>query len=134
MINSCGSAGGFLGPFLLGLLTDRSDGGLAPSFLALAACLFAAGTLILCFPAPGSLGPHGGYADPAHGSPAVLGEDEDEEGSGSGSCAALDAEAGAVGERPRRLLSSHERQGSSKQLGGEVECQPILPAGGGRSA
>src|SRR5712691_2635562 len=47
LINSAGSLGGFLGPSILGLLSDRS-GGFGPGLLYLSACSFTSGLLVLC--------------------------------------------------------------------------------------
>jgi ACS family tartrate transporter-like MFS transporter len=46
LINSFGNLGGFLGPYLLGFLSDRS-GGFGPGLLYLAACSFTSGLLVL---------------------------------------------------------------------------------------
>jgi MFS transporter, ACS family, tartrate transporter len=46
LINSFGNLGGFLGPYLLGLLSDRS-GGFGPGLLYLAACSLTSGLLVL---------------------------------------------------------------------------------------
>jgi ACS family tartrate transporter-like MFS transporter len=46
LINSFGNLGGFLGPYLLGFLSDRS-GGFGPGLLYLAACSFTSGVLVL---------------------------------------------------------------------------------------
>ncbi len=46
LINSFGSLGGFLGPYILGLLSDRS-GGFGPGLLYLSACSFTSGLLVL---------------------------------------------------------------------------------------
>lgn len=56
LINSCGSLGGFIGPFLLGYLADRSGGyGLAMTVLA---CMLAlSSAAILVFPVHGSSEP-----------------------------------------------------------------------------
>ena len=47
LINSFGNLGGFLGPYTLGLLSDRT-GGFGPGLLYLACCSFASGLLVLC--------------------------------------------------------------------------------------
>jgi len=47
LINACGNAGGFVGPYLIGYLTDKT-GGFGASLLFLAACSVASGLLILC--------------------------------------------------------------------------------------
>lgn len=135
-INSLGAVGGFLGPYVLGLLTDRKGGGLGPSFLFLACCLFAAGAALLAFPAPGHQDPAGEYGLAEDGLKRAAGdEDGGREGSGSGSPshAAQRADAAAAAAPPLGSRLSHQRRGSSKQLL-ELECQPILPAGSGRSA
>jgi ACS family tartrate transporter-like MFS transporter len=46
LINSFGNLGGFLGPYLLGFLSDRS-GGFGPGLLYLAACSLGSGLLVL---------------------------------------------------------------------------------------
>jgi ACS family tartrate transporter-like MFS transporter len=46
LINSFGNLGGFLGPYILGLLSDRS-GGFGPGLLYLSACSFTSGLLVL---------------------------------------------------------------------------------------
>ncbi|KAI3428732.1 hypothetical protein D9Q98_007556 [Chlorella vulgaris] len=52
-INSIGAVGGFIGPYLLGVLSERGDGGFGTAMLVLACFLLVAGTCILLFPAPG---------------------------------------------------------------------------------
>jgi len=47
LINSCGNLGGFLGPYMIGFLTDKT-GGFGASLIFLAACSIASGLLILC--------------------------------------------------------------------------------------
>jgi MFS transporter, ACS family, tartrate transporter len=47
LINSCGNLGGFLGPYMIGYLTDKT-GGFGSSLLFLAACSIASGLLLLC--------------------------------------------------------------------------------------
>jgi ACS family tartrate transporter-like MFS transporter len=47
LINSFGNLGGFLGPYTLGILSDRT-GGFGSGFLYLAACSFTSGVLVLC--------------------------------------------------------------------------------------
>jgi len=46
LINSFGNLGGFLGPYLLGIFSDRT-GGFGPGLLYLAACSLASGLLVL---------------------------------------------------------------------------------------
>jgi ACS family tartrate transporter-like MFS transporter len=46
LINSFGNLGGFFGPYILGLLSDRS-GDFGPGLLYISACSFAAGLLVL---------------------------------------------------------------------------------------
>ena len=46
LINSCGNLGGFLGPYMIGYLTDKT-GGFGASLLFLAACSVASGLLVL---------------------------------------------------------------------------------------
>jgi ACS family tartrate transporter-like MFS transporter len=46
LINSCGNLGGFLGPYMIGFLTDRT-GGFGASLLFLGACSVASGLLVL---------------------------------------------------------------------------------------
>jgi ACS family tartrate transporter-like MFS transporter len=46
LINSFGNLGGFFGPYILGLLSDRS-GDFGPGMLYISACSFAAGLLVL---------------------------------------------------------------------------------------
>jgi ACS family tartrate transporter-like MFS transporter len=46
LINSFGNLGGFLGPYILGLLSDRS-GGFGPGLLYLSGCSFLSGLLVL---------------------------------------------------------------------------------------
>ncbi|PRW44580.1 MFS general substrate transporter [Chlorella sorokiniana] len=117
-INSMGAVGGFIGPWMLGLLTSRQDGGLAPAFLALAAFLAAAGTCLLLFPAPGHLT----AAPPEHKNGELDGladrEDDDKDGLECGDAAAEQWQA--------------RQQYRQQQQQHEVECQPILP-GGSRS-
>ncbi|KAI7845687.1 hypothetical protein COHA_000801 [Chlorella ohadii] len=119
-INSMGAVGGFIGPWMLGLLTSRQDGGLAPAFLALAAFLAAAGTGLLLFPAPGrlaaaSLELKGGYAgDGSELDGLAAGEQSDKGGLENGEAA-----------EQRRLWQGRQQQHSQH----EVECQPILPGG-----
>lgn len=103
---------------MLGLLTSRQDGGLAPAFLALAAFLAAAGTGLLLFPAPGRL-----VAALQPGSCLAEGSElEGAGGGGGGKCGYEDDQAAE---------QWHPRQGRQQQYGQqhEVECQPILPAG-----
>jgi len=45
--------GGFIGPFVLGKLSDRADGGFTAAMLLLGTFLCVSGSLILLFPAPG---------------------------------------------------------------------------------
>lgn len=105
---------------MLGLLTSRQDGGLAPAFLALAAFLAAAGTGLLLFPAPGrlaaaSLELKGGYAaDGSELDGLAAGEQSDKGGFENGEAA-----------EQRRLWQGRQQQHSQH----EVECQPILPGG-----
>ena len=47
LINSCGNLGGFVGPYIVGYLTDKT-GGFGASLFFLAACSVASGLLILC--------------------------------------------------------------------------------------
>ncbi len=47
LINSCGNLGGFLGPYVIGFLTDKT-GGFGASLLFLSVCSAASGLLILC--------------------------------------------------------------------------------------
>ncbi len=47
------AVGGFIGPFLLGRLSDRADGGFTAAMVMLACFLGASGTCLLLFPAPG---------------------------------------------------------------------------------
>jgi ACS family tartrate transporter-like MFS transporter len=47
LINSFGNLGGFLGPYTLGLISDRT-GGFGPGLLYLAGCSFTSGLLVLC--------------------------------------------------------------------------------------
>jgi len=46
LINSCGNLGGFLGPYSIGLLTDRT-GSFGAALLYLAACSLTSGWLVL---------------------------------------------------------------------------------------
>jgi ACS family tartrate transporter-like MFS transporter len=46
LINSFGNLGGFLGPYILGLLSDRS-GGFGPGLLYLSACSLTSAFLVL---------------------------------------------------------------------------------------
>ncbi|KAL4428103.1 hypothetical protein ABPG75_002192 [Micractinium tetrahymenae] len=59
-INSVGAVGGFIGPFLLGRLSDRADGGFTAAMVMLACFLGASGTCLLLFPAPGHRPSEGG--------------------------------------------------------------------------
>ncbi|KAK2080163.1 hypothetical protein QBZ16_000016 [Prototheca wickerhamii] len=52
LINSVGSLGGFLGPYAIGLITQRAPGGLAAPMLFMAGLLLAAGVAVLLFPVP----------------------------------------------------------------------------------
>jgi len=47
LINSCGNLGGFLGPYIIGFLTDKT-GGFGASLLFLSGCSVASGVLVLC--------------------------------------------------------------------------------------
>jgi len=47
LINLCGNLGGFVGPYLIGFLTDKT-GGFGASLLFLAVCSAASGLLVLC--------------------------------------------------------------------------------------
>lgn len=47
LINSCGSVGGFAGPFLLGALADDSANGYSRAMLVLGALLALAAVLVL---------------------------------------------------------------------------------------
>lgn len=47
------AVGGFIGPYLLGRLSDRADGGFTAAMVMLACFLGASGTCLLLFPAPG---------------------------------------------------------------------------------
>jgi ACS family tartrate transporter-like MFS transporter len=51
LINLCGNLGGFVGPYLIGFLTDKT-GGFGSSLLFLAGCSVASGLLILCVRLP----------------------------------------------------------------------------------
>ena len=51
LINLCGNLGGFVGPYLIGFLTDKT-GGFGASLLFLAGCSVASGLLILCVRLP----------------------------------------------------------------------------------
>ena len=46
MVNSFGNLGGFLGPYMLGLFTDKT-GSFGPGLLYLAACSLVSGLLVL---------------------------------------------------------------------------------------
>lgn len=47
------AVGGFIGPYLLGRLSDRADGGFTAAMVTLACFLCASGAGLLLFPAPG---------------------------------------------------------------------------------
>jgi ACS family tartrate transporter-like MFS transporter len=47
LINSFGNLGGFLGPYMIGFLTDKT-GGFGASLVFLAGCSIASGLLVLC--------------------------------------------------------------------------------------
>jgi ACS family tartrate transporter-like MFS transporter len=49
MINSFGNLGGFLGPYMIGYLTDKT-GGFGPSLLFLAGCSVVSGLLLAHIP------------------------------------------------------------------------------------
>jgi nitrate/nitrite transporter NarK len=46
LINSFGNLGGFFGPYILGLLSDK-NGDFGPGLLYISACSFVAGLLVL---------------------------------------------------------------------------------------
>ena len=124
------------GPFVLGRLTDRADGGFSAAMAMLAAFLVTAGTLILVFPAPGqrpeprTIGISsggGGHGSGARNNPEVAsGSDED---------GAAEAEGGEWPERRASLRWQRERERlEGGGGGGELEFQPILPARSGHCA
>jgi MFS-type transporter involved in bile tolerance (Atg22 family) len=76
VVNSVGSAGGLLGPLLLGTLADRT-GSYSAAMLALAALLAAASAALLSFPAP---------ARPAGAGGGAGGEGAPVPGHGGGAC------------------------------------------------
>ena len=125
-----GAVGGFIGPYLLGILTDRADGGFTPAFATLAAFLAASGTGILCFPAPGHTPD---WSTAASGS-LKLGSSSGSGGSGGSS----DAEAGGSGGERHARLDAREAlkaRSLSQQALREVELEsdPMLPPAGARS-
>jgi hypothetical protein len=138
--------GGFIGPYLLGVLSDRADGGFGTAMLVLAAFLLISGTLILLFPAPGRREPAlGGGGGRLKGS--ELGEAEDGSiingGSGRSGSGDLEEEGREpwLQQPPHRQQQQQQLQrerlkgGSSSGKLAELECQPILPArGSGHSA
>lgn len=148
-INSIGAVGGFIGPYMLGLLSDRGDGGFSTAMLALAAFLLVAGTGILLFPAPGRreeepAAPLGLKPSEASEYAALAleerparylgldggGDDADEEEGGGGGDPRL--------EGPRRsgwqVRHAHPGSSSSASQLSEMEFQPIVgKADGGRS-
>lgn len=93
---------------MLGLLGSRSDGGLAPSFLVLAALLAAAGTGLLLCPAPGR---------------QVAPEQQ------QSYCTASSGEAKGMGEECSSLEDGEAAATRRPWQGQQIECQPILPAG-----
>lgn len=113
LLPAAGAVGGFIGPYMLGLLSDRSDGGFSTAFYVLAAFLGVAGAAILAFPAPGHSETH--RHDPAAGGLKAAPEGDEE----TGASGALDL--------PRR----HRLAKGDSKLGAEVEFQPILQAGSG---
>jgi hypothetical protein len=146
LINSLGAVGGFIGPYLLGVLSDRADGGFGTAMLVLAAFLLVSGTLILLFPAPGrrepALGSIGGILK---GSELEEAEDGSMINGGSGRSGSSDFRSGSgdleeEGQEPWLQQPPHRQQpqqqherlrgGSSSGKLAELECQPILPARG----
>jgi MFS transporter, ACS family, tartrate transporter len=53
LINSVGNLGGFAGPYVLGLLSQRT-GSLSSGLILTAVCLFTSAILLLCIPKPGN--------------------------------------------------------------------------------
>ena len=51
LINTVGSVGGFVGPYVIGLLRDKT-GGFGASLLFLSLCSVASGLLVLCVRLP----------------------------------------------------------------------------------
>ncbi|EFN55132.1 hypothetical protein CHLNCDRAFT_134195 [Chlorella variabilis] len=132
-INSIGAVGGFIGPYLLGVLSDRGDGGFGTAMLVLACFLLVSGTLILLFPAPGhreeqavtvSLkpsDPSGEYSLAPAGdrsSTQCLSPRDEEEQDGD-----MESQQRPAGWQQRH--SRHKAASSAGQLS-EVEFQPIL--------
>ena len=119
LINSLGAVGGFIGPSLVGLLTDRG-GGFAPAMLVLAAFLVVAGCLILAFPAPGRREPQ------LLASVTCCSSDADIGGGGDDDC---EAPGDGVGQGGSHRLLQQGRRSRGGLEDKEVELherQPIL--------
>jgi hypothetical protein len=130
-INSVGAVGGFIGPYLLGLL--GGGGGFGTAMLVLACFLLVAGCLILLFPAPG----HRDEAcvtvlqgsDSAEYTLASSGGSAGQQlGGGSSEVDLAELEA----QRPSALQQQAARHARRKSgSSSELECQPILSEDGG---